>query len=139
MSTVVASLALVGALVTLFQLVTLPDVVSASIGLILLLVFGIIEAIAAVVWLLVDGGVLKTAPAVAGSSDSRQSGTGTPTTTTSTQAPSSAPTQAYSYGGATGTATGMAAGTSTAAGTCASTRPCRGGTARRSTSARVPA
>lgn len=55
----------VGALVALFTILTLPSGADSGIGLILLCVFGFVQAAAAVTWLLVDAGIVKTGPPAA--------------------------------------------------------------------------
>ncbi|WP_207843143.1 DUF5336 domain-containing protein [Williamsia soli] len=65
----VAVTSVVAALFLLFHLITGVDIFGDSaIGFILLLVFGFIQAAVAVVWLLVDSGILKTGPSGAANS-----------------------------------------------------------------------
>jgi hypothetical protein len=71
----VAAGSVVGALVALFTILTLPGSdsgegsVDAGIGLILLVVFGFIQAAVAVAWLLVEAGVIKTGPSAPAAPD----------------------------------------------------------------------
>lgn len=58
---IVASLAITSFLITLFQFLNIDD---NGAGAIVLLIFTLLSAVLAVVWLLVDAGVIKVAPAV---------------------------------------------------------------------------
>ncbi|MGU3292403.1 DUF5336 domain-containing protein [Williamsia sp. M5A3_1d] len=114
-SHVVAPLSVVAALMALFQIVTLPEGVSAGIGAILLLVFGLIQAVVAVVLLLVDAKVLKTAPlqGSTGSDTDRTADTGRQSATADSAAQTAVTPSAYGYGQSTGQSTGQATGQST--------------------------
>ncbi|MGW6032924.1 DUF5336 domain-containing protein [Gordonia terrae] len=78
---IVASLAITSFLITLFQFLNIDD---NGAGAIVLLIFTLLSAVLAVVWLLTDAGVIKVAPAVGdataavapGSSAATQSDTG---------------------------------------------------------------
>ncbi|MGJ0119487.1 DUF5336 domain-containing protein [Williamsia sp. MIQD14] len=109
-SHIVAPLSVVAALMALFQIVTLPEGVSAGIGSILLLVFGLIQAVVAVVLLLVDAKVLKTAPLAgsAGSDNDHTADTGRQATTADSAAQTAVTPSAYGYGQSTGQSTGSA-------------------------------
>ncbi|MFE0749436.1 DUF5336 domain-containing protein [Gordonia sp. NPDC058843] len=78
---IVASLSITAFLITLFQFLNIDD---NGAGAIVLLIFTLLSAVLAVVWLLIDAGVIKVAPAVGaataavtpGSSAASQSDTG---------------------------------------------------------------
>ncbi|AVL99737.1 hypothetical protein C6V83_05065 [Gordonia iterans] len=97
----ITALSLVAAIVTIFQFATNDG---NGVGAILLMVFSILGTLAAAVWLLVECGQIKTAPA--GAAASADSAAATSAAATSAASTSAAGAAGYSYGdqGASGQA-----------------------------------
>ncbi|MFT4395931.1 DUF5336 domain-containing protein [Gordonia lacunae] len=95
---IVASLAITSFLITLFQFLNIDD---NGAGAIVLLIFTLLSAVLAVVWLLTDAGVIKVAPAVGDATAAV-----TPGSSAATQSDAGAHQQTSGYGDAQTTAYG---------------------------------